>query len=96
MRRHSIKKHPKVNIKLEHMIQIESYFSDFKCPDCKAYVLYSDKARKVPMVRCKKCGFSDPLEAFAVSHMNYKIKEGKATIEIPDIYGGPAKAIELT
>lgn len=71
--------------------RVAALVKEFKCPQCKAYTLYV----KNEEVRCRKCGYSAPLYAFAVTVMGYAVADGKASVKIPDIFGGEPKIADL-
>ncbi len=71
--------------------RVVALVKEFKCPQCKAYTLFV----KNDEVRCRKCGYSSPLYAFAVSVMSYAVADGRAFVKIPDLFGGEPKVVDL-
>ncbi len=76
--------------------ELKKYVKEFKCPECKAYVLWiDDSGPGEAWVRCRKCGYSLQLAAFAVEYMGLRMEGDQALIRIPNLYGGEAKEVRL-
>ena len=79
---------------LRFLAALAKQVRDFKCPQCAAYALYVSE-KGAPVVLCRKCGFREDLPRFAEKRMGYREDEQGASIQVPNLFGGPDKTVRL-